>query len=127
MISLAISLWAAAAGQDAMPEPYTLYHQALACAVSAGVADAARPDADTPTAEGARQWSETTDEILAWGMVMAHSGPLAGRTPEQVDRIDAERAEAFFAEMREKKPEVFAAHRAYCRSMMPAKGGAPAS
>lgn len=103
--------------QDAMPEPWTLYHQAVACAVSAGIAlESERPAVAAP---GDGDLPEGVDEVLAWGMVMAWAGPQIGRTPEEIDQGDAARAEPFFREMLARRPEAFAAHRAYCRAFTP--------
>lgn len=120
MIPVLMALALVGPGEDEMPEPYTLYHEAVACAVSASIEmEASEPeDGSAPTDEAVLAWPELTGEILTWGLVMAHTGPLAGRTPEQVDETDAVRAEAFFLEMRERKPEAFAAHRTYCKAFL---------
>ena len=109
MLNLLVALSLA---QTATPdsEPHTLYHQAAACAASAVVAE---------EAEGPTVGRRPNEEVFTWGMAMARFGPLAGRDVEQVDHEDFNRARLFFEQMRIAKPEAFAAHRVYCRSVLP--------
>jgi hypothetical protein len=104
---VALSLAQAAASD---PEPHTLYHQAAARAASSVVAQ---------ETEGLADDRRLNEEAFTWGMAMAEFGPLAGRTVEQVDHEDFDRAKLFFEQMRVAKPEAFAAHRVYCRGLLP--------
>lgn len=103
---LALALAAAVLAQE--PDAQTLYHQAVGCAASADVAR-----------DGSQTARDLDQEILTWGLVMAGFGPQAGRSPAQVDHEDIDRARAFFVQMREARPQAFAAHRAFCQSLLP--------
>ena len=91
----------------AEPPAEPLYREAVACVASASAE------------RGDRQPGEDMDEILTWGLVMAEFGKKAGRTAEQVDREDIEKAEPFYRQMKAHKPKAFAAHRAYCKALLP--------
>lgn len=89
------------------PPAGPVYREAVACVASAMVE------------RGDKASGPPGDEIMTWGFVMAEFGRKAGRTAEQVDRLDLEEAEPFYRQMKEHKPAAFAAHRAYCRALLP--------
>jgi hypothetical protein len=110
VISLLAALALTQSAPAPEPDPQTLYHQAVGCAASAVVAQEAERAVDD---------RRPNEEVFTWGMAMAQFGPLAGRTVQQVDHEDFDRAKVFFSQMRETKPAAFAAHRSYCGSFLP--------
>ena len=91
----------------AEPPAEPLYRDAVACAASAMIV------------AGDKKPPENFDELLTWGLVMAEFGKKAGRTAEQVDKEDLDKAEPFYRQMKEHKPTAFEAHRAYCKALLP--------
>ena len=104
-----MSILIAALVAQAAPEPPAapIYRDAVACVASAAAE------------RGDRAPGEDMDEIMTWGFVMAEFGKKAGRTAEQVDRLDLEEAEPFYRQLKEHRPRAFAAHRAYCKALLP--------
>ena len=109
MIHMLVPALAAAAGAPYAPPPELWYHQAVACAASAMVDKGAAPTGDQ------------VGELMTWGLILADEAPRAGRTRAQADSGDLERAEAFYRRLKDRKPEAFAAHRAYCRAVIEAE------
>ncbi len=87
------------------PPPEVFYHQAVACATSLKLSVSKEPS------------GEEFGDLMTWGMIMADTGRKIGRTKEQVDSTDLRIAEGFYKYLKEKKPEAFAAHRAYCKGL----------
>ena len=87
------------------PPPELFYHQAVSCAASLKLSVGKEPR------------GEEFADLMTWGMIMADTGRKIGRTREQVDSGDLRIAEGFYKYLKEKKPEAFAAHRAYCRAL----------
>jgi hypothetical protein len=104
---LATALVAAEPPYAPPPEPW--YHQAVSCAASA-MAD-----------KGADPTGEQVGELMTWGLILAETGKKAGRTAAQVDSGDVETALSFYRRLKERKPDAFAAHRAYCRALLEAE------
>ena len=113
MIHFAIALVISDPTGETLPSPQTYYHQAFACAASAHIEQEAGPTAE----EG--EFTILDEEILTWGVIAGHLGPAAGRSPNEVDWEDLDNAVRFYREMREWKPLAFAAHRTYCRALLP--------
>ena len=88
------------------PPPEVFYPQAVACASSLKMEIGKRKPS-----------SQEFADLMTWGMIMADTGRKIGRTKQQVDSGDLRAAEGFYAYLKEKKPEAFAAHRAYCRAL----------
>jgi hypothetical protein len=86
------------------PPPAVFYPQAVGCAASAYVAKGKEPTA------------EQAADLMTWGMIIADMGRKAGRTAEQVES-ESQAALPYFRYLKEKKPQAFAAHLAYCRAM----------
>src|SRR5688500_8005310 len=87
------------------PPPEVFYHQAVACATSLKLSVSKEPS------------GEAFADLMTWGMIMADTGRKIGRTMEQVDSGDLRIAEGFYKYLKEKKPEAFAAPRAYCKAL----------
>ena len=102
---MGLLLLAAMAEAKYEPPPEIFYHQAVACATSLKLTVGKEPS------------SEEFADLMTWGMIMADTGRRIGRTKEQVDSGDLRIAEGFYKYLKEKKPEAFAAHRAYCRAL----------
>jgi hypothetical protein len=102
MILLAM---AAKAGGEYEPPPELWYHQAVSCAASLKLVAGKKPS------------SEQFADLMTWGMIMADTGRKIGRSKAQVDSGDLRTAEPFYRYLRDKKPEAFAAHRAYCQAL----------
>lgn len=107
-------LIAALLAQAPAPDPPAapLYRDAVACAASTFVESGKTPGAKEDV-------GEEFDELLTWGLVMAEFGKKAGRTAAQVDKDDLDEALPFYRQMKEHRPRAFAAHRAYCKALLP--------
>jgi hypothetical protein len=108
MIELLLLAMAAKAGGDYEPPPELWYHQAVSCAVSLKLTAGKEPSP--------RQFAD----LMTWGMIMADTGRKIGRSKAQVDSGDLRTAEPFYKRLKEKKPQAFAAHRAYCQALFDA-------
>jgi hypothetical protein len=97
------------ASQDVAADPTVWYFQSAACAGSATLLIPERLPASFTPAE---------IEVSDWERVLAEYGPGAGRSEQQIedDRIAARDV---FAELRDRDPEAFEAHREYCRLIRP--------
>ncbi len=102
---MGLLLLAAMAESKYEPPPEIFYHQAVACATSLKLAVGKKPK------------GEEFGDLMTWGMIMADTGRKIGRTRAQVDSGDLRIAEGFYKYLKEKKPEAFAAHLAYCRAL----------
>ncbi|MFN3388841.1 MAG: hypothetical protein ACK40O_07890 [Allosphingosinicella sp.] len=106
MAMLAAQAAAAKGPPEPVPEPF--YRDAVACAASAAAEG------------GAEQSDAAMEEILTWGMAAAEYGKRAGRTPAEIDAgEDVAQAQTFYGQLKAHKPAAFAAHRAYCRALLP--------
>ncbi len=110
MIEVVLAALLARAEAAYVPPPEIWYHQAVGCAGSLLAAKAAKAEPS----------SEQFGEMMVWGMILAETGPKAGRSRAQVDSGDVERAEAFYRRVKADKPAAFAAHRAYCDALLDA-------
>lgn len=108
MIELLLLAMAAKAGGDYEPPPELWYHQAVSCAASLKLSAGKKPS------------PEQFADLMTWGMIMADTGRKTGRTKAQVDSGDLRIAEGFYRYLKEKKPQAFAAHRAYCQALFSA-------
>jgi hypothetical protein len=105
MIDLLLLAMLARAEAKYEPPPEIFYHQAVACATSLKLSAGKEPS------------GEEFADMMTWGMIMADTGRKIGRTKRQVDSGDLRIAEGFYKYLKEKKPEAFAAHRAYCKAL----------
>lgn len=97
------------ASQDAETDPAVWYFQSAACAGSAMLMIPERLPAGFTPAE---------IEVNDWESVLAEYGPGAGRSEQQIED-DRVAARDVFAELRDRDPEAFEAHREYCRLIRP--------
>ena len=105
MIDLLLVAMLAKADGSYEPPPELWYHQAVSCAVSLKLVAGKEP---SPA-----QFAD----LMTWGMIMADTGRKIGRTRAQVDRGDLAAAEPFYRHLKDRKPQAFAAHRAYCQAL----------
>ena len=104
MIELLLIATLAKAEAPYEPPAAVFYPQAVGCAASAYVAKGKEPTA------------EQAADLMTWGMIIADMGRKSGRTAKQVEN-ESKAAFPYFRYLKEKKPQAFAAHLAYCRGI----------